>query len=163
MARATIQTDQHSLCFSFSAKPTRIVDPDTLGLVNLGSSTLELMPSWKIPAVPGYENLDPLDVLNDAHLLGKADDNQIQQNSGSNNQNININNQDKSVGLGERQFHLGLGLADPRLQQGSQHLGFGSLDADSTGSFCEQAFRGETDAEMAMVRLTSFTHDCSRL
>jgi len=112
------------------------------------------MPSWKIPAVPGYDYPDPLDVLNDDHLLGKADDTQSNNTTTTNTTNNSNNSssvirntgfsaQDKPVGQAERSFHLSLGLADPRLQQGSQHLGFGSLDADSTGSLCEQELRSE--------------------
>jgi hypothetical protein len=113
-----------------------------------GRIIFELMPSWKIPSLPGYEH--PLDVLNDEHLLGQADDGSYIHDSGvdniptSINANSNNGNEDKSVvGPEERRFHLSLGLADPRLQQGSQHLGFGSLDADS-GSLCEQESWSDT-------------------
>jgi hypothetical protein len=109
---------------------------------------LELMPSWTIPTVPGFEH--PLDVLNNDHLLQGANGGNYIHNSTISNTNITVNNnfsnptthrnvaEDKPDAIPEeRRFHLSLGLADPRLQQGSQHLGFGSLGADS-GALCKQ-------------------------
>lgn len=112
------------------------------------------MPSWTIPAVPGFEH--PLDVLNNEHLLQGANGGNYIHIATVHNTNIIVNNnfdnpithrdlpEDKPDAIPEeRRFHLSLGLADPRLQQGSQHLGFGSLGADS-GVLCEQDERSES-------------------